>query len=440
MKKVTARICGLALLVLGALALSACSSACETAALQSRLVAHGGGAIAGYEGSNSLEALELAVANGFWRIEVDMVPTTDGEIVLNHEWHRTANRIPGAVNEPVSHAEFMEYRLFNKFTPMDLSMLIAFLRDHPEVRIITDTKDEDYAALYAIRERYPEYRDRFIPQAYSFDSVARIRALGFDDVIATIYMMSYQLIHSPGDVSYLALAHEVYALGVPDWFITPEYVAELRTDYLKVFVHTVDTPERAMELFEMGIYGVYTGFLVVEGDPPHLVRTIRGLQEMRERIDTRVEGFTEEQRATLAEILVYELDMPVYVFRGEARSVRRGGVAAPFTLPFGEPDNGEVYLPVRQVFEFFGGVDFTWDRGDGSVTLIFGEDGAYHVIRLCDPGVVAYQNLTFVSATVIEDIFSARVLRIGAFAFVLPEEMDVAEDVLLELAELLFEC
>jgi len=218
------------------------------------LVAHAGGSIYGFEGTNSLEALEESAALGFRYIEVDFIPTSDGHIVLNHSWYHVSNRIPGVRNGIMTHAEFMSHRIDGRFTPMDLPMLIDFLRNNPGIRVITDTKDDDYAALYAIARDFPLHRHRFLPQAYCFNDVARLRALGFWQVIVTVYRSEWM--NYPERLGELAAEHNVYALAIPDFMA--EYVD---ASSARFFVHTIDCMERAYMLSQLGFYGIYTGHL-----------------------------------------------------------------------------------------------------------------------------------------------------------------------------------
>ncbi len=51
------------------------------------LIAHAGGVIDGYLGTNSLEALKESARLGYSIIEVDIMTTSDGKFVLNHDWN-----------------------------------------------------------------------------------------------------------------------------------------------------------------------------------------------------------------------------------------------------------------------------------------------------------------------------------------------------------------
>jgi len=381
-----------------------------SAPLPFRLVAHAGGAILGYEMSNSLEAMESAVANGFLFLELDMLPTTDGEIVMTHGWPLLPNRVPGAASVPVSHAEFMDYRLFNQFTPVDLPMLIAFLRANPRVRIITDTKDSDYAALYTIRNRFPAYRDRFIPQAYSFASVSRLRALGFRDIIVTLYMMPH--VPPPSELARMALAENIFALCIPDRLATPQFVAALRPEEVTIFIHTVDCPHRANQLFEMGVHGIYTGFLMPQGNA--LAVNVPDMGAATARVKGVYDALSEAQLPFPSRGLTYKINEPIYLFHGTPYPVRSSGVAAPFVF------NREVYLPLSHLIRFFSiEHTHTWHREDNSFSFRLSTQDFR--VQASDCGVLVYRDMFFVSERVIQSIFPVRILRLASYVLVLPE-------------------
>ena len=65
----------------------------RAAAEKPALIAHAGGAIYGFRLTNSLEALEEAYACGHRVLEVDLSLTSDGEIVLIHDWEEMALRL-----------------------------------------------------------------------------------------------------------------------------------------------------------------------------------------------------------------------------------------------------------------------------------------------------------------------------------------------------------
>ena len=102
-----------------------------------RLIAHAGGAIYGYRLTNSLEALDRAWEGGFRFIELDFERSSDGEIVLIHDWEAMAERLLGAEGQRRK-ADFLAADALAGLTLLDLAGLLDWLGAHPGCQIITD--------------------------------------------------------------------------------------------------------------------------------------------------------------------------------------------------------------------------------------------------------------------------------------------------------------
>ena len=405
-----------------------------------RLVAHAGGAIGGYAYSNALEALEASVAYGFTLIEIDFMPTADGEIVLTHVWQYAPNRIPGAGTHIMTHEEFMASRLFNRYTTMDLSMLITFLDQHPEVRIITDTKDgyDNYTALYAIAERYPNHRHRFIAQAYRFEHVPRIRALGFDDVIVTLYLHPPEFFDDPASIARLALEYEVYAVTIQEYGISREYAAKLFSGGTRFFAHTVNNPLRAEQLREMGFYGIYTIFLTYDAETSTLTNSRAPQAENQLTLLTEnMADLSDSQRDMLRESLLYRLETPVYIRHGGPEIVSHTGTTVTYpgflhgiASPIAHFRSGIIYLPLGNLLldSAYTWV-YTWDETLNTLTI------DTHTIT---DGFMLYRSSIFISQSVIEDIFPYQILRAGDYVLVAADYAEWSEYALLSLGQTVF--
>jgi len=404
---------------------------------QLTLVAHAGGAISGYVYSNSLEAFEESVVHNIQLLEVDFMPTSDGVIVLTHVWQGMPSRIPGAGTHIMSHDEFLSARLFNRYTTMDLSMLIDFLDEHPDVRIVTDTKDgyDNYTALYVIAEQYPAHLHRFIAQAYRFEHVPRLRALGFEDVIVTLYLMPAELRENPAEIQRLALEYEVYAITISEYGILPEFAAELGMEYIRYFAHTVNSYARAEELRQMGFYGIYTNHLVYDADAnlvparaPNPARQAAQLAENLPQLD-------ETQQEILAESLFYQLDTPVYIRHGEPHLVSYAGTTLPYpgfaqgvASPLVRFDTGVLYLPLSNILTE--SMTYTWNAQDNALTI-----GTLDIPE----GFLLYRNIMYLSQGVIEHLFSYHILLAGDYVLVAPVPAEWSEEDILTLGRIVFD-
>jgi len=397
------------------------------------LVAHAGGSVEGYAGSNSLEALRNSAALGFRYIELDMLPTTDGHIVMTHDWGHIFNRVPKAGTQALSYEEFMNRRVFNIFTPLDLSGLIQFLDEHEHVRIITDTKTSNYAALRAIASYYPYHKHRFIPQAYAFADIEYIRGLGFEDVILTAYMMPYHQKMRPAEIAAHSIEQGVWGVTIPDELVTPEYAAQLNLDRLRVFVHTIDSPERAAELLDMGFAGIYTGFLTYDQASGELVSSFAGLDARMSEIRSRISALNRnpQHRAIIASSIFYRLDHPVYVHNGQITAVKSNSVAAPFASHL----TGELYLPVHHFYRYTAG--HNWDRP--TMTLNLTISGTTTQIRPGDGHeLVLYRDMIYLPASTITSLFPFELVRDGSYAALVPNRLASQHPDILRIAAEIF--
>jgi len=395
------------------------------------LVAHAAAVIEGYAGSNSLEAMQNAAALGFSYIELDMITTSDGKIVLNHSWDSVSNRIPGVHSGIMTYEEFMGHRIFNQFTPVNLDMLIEFLRENPGPRIITDTKDTDYAALYAIAEFFPDYMYRFIPQVYQFDDAARIRALGFDDIILTVYMMG-RANQNPTRIHSYALENQLYGVAIPDTIATRSFTSQINIGEVRYFVHTIDDRARALELLDMGFYGIYTGFLAYISELSGFTRVPYPVPGISNRISQNFQSLSNEQQELTQSAIFYKINVPVYVHNGEVLPVWAWYlVGAPFISPL----TGQVYLVDRNFSRYVQERVFCPRERVLRVTIDgqthqAGGDNFYELF--------IYHNMLFISESVVERLYNLRVLRQGDYIVLVPLDCTRTQEKLFEVAGRLF--
>lgn len=222
-----------------------------------QLIAHAGGAIYGYRLTNSLEALNSAYENGFRYIELDMELTSDGQVVLIHDWESIANRMlfsPGIR----SLEEFLASETLADLTVLDLDMLLVWLEEHPDCTIITDVKNEDQlTVLNAIKDSAGDL-NRFIPQAYSFEEYDTVKALGFDRVILTLYRMTTD----PETIAAFAREKEPWAITMPEASISEDLLSAISGSGTAVYAHTINTLDFFEQWTDCGLTGIYTDYFI----------------------------------------------------------------------------------------------------------------------------------------------------------------------------------
>ena len=223
------------------------------------VISHAGGAIDGRTYSNSREALDANYAIGRRVFEIDFSLTADGRLALVHDWAHWQGVRPdeGEVDAPDEQA-FLSRDLPGGLSPMTLADLLAWLDDHPDALIVTDTKDDfpDFAEAFFSQAIDHE---RFVVQVYGFDDVGLVKSYAEDArSVLTIYKMSIDaddLIAGLRDV-------EVDALTMP-LKRTGEDLAGLRRALpaLPIYIHgrpqRINSAQLHFHLRDLGASGFY---------------------------------------------------------------------------------------------------------------------------------------------------------------------------------------
>lgn len=221
-------------------------------------IAHAGGRWNGMDYTNSQEALE---ANGgdFGLIEIDLAWTSDERLVCLHDWDAGFLAQDGALpGGPLPLVEFEARAKAAPYHPCTLASLADWLRGHEGVRVVLDLKAGALDAYDAIAGTYPDLLDRLVPQVYQPEDWARVRDMGYDDVIWTLYRYD-------GDTD--AVLGWLARMDLPGLVMPPERLeaglalrARAATGVL-TWVHTVNSRAELEAVLEAGAAEVFTDVL-----------------------------------------------------------------------------------------------------------------------------------------------------------------------------------
>jgi hypothetical protein len=134
---------------------------CGEKKYQEYFIAHAGGAIDGNNYTNCLEALNLSYSKGCKLFELDLVFTTDGKIVAQHD-------APG-----ITEKEFMNRPILGKYTPMNMEAINNWFKNHPDAILVTD-KIRDPQKVY---DEFL-FHDRVIMELFEWEAVDKAIELG----------------------------------------------------------------------------------------------------------------------------------------------------------------------------------------------------------------------------------------------------------------------
>ncbi len=236
------------------------------------VIAHALGTVDGRSETNSLEALQDSYERGFKVFETDFCLTSDGYLALRHDFEEDSYftfEQDMDDTKVMSKDEFLSTPIKGIYTPILLDDLIAFMNEHNDVHIVTDSKSSDketvveqFKKLKEIVEATgnPTLYDRIIVQLYSYDMLEYVESVHqFKNYILTLYQME--------DMSYGKVGRFCKAKGI-DVVTMPQESCSLKTseklhEYgLKVYTHTVNRIKTVDSLNAYhGIDGFYTDYI-----------------------------------------------------------------------------------------------------------------------------------------------------------------------------------
>lgn len=221
-----------------------------------------GGVYRSFLGSNSLEGLEQCADAGQWTVELDFNFTSDGFLACIHDW--MPEYIDGIAEWiPLPLEEFLASEIYWNFTPVSLAQVADFLREHEEMLIVTDIKDRFDEAAALIAETCPDLLNRFVIQIYQPEQYDTVRALGFEQIIYTLYQLDWEDKTDWRALGKFAKRHPLVGFTFSyELCEVPGFVDGMLKSGVPLYVHTVNGKEEQQKYFDMGITGVYTDDVV----------------------------------------------------------------------------------------------------------------------------------------------------------------------------------
>ncbi len=222
-------------------------------------IAHAGGGIDEHRYTNSKQAILHSLSRGYQLIEIDFVWTSDRHLVCLHDWFYSADIFfTEQLVEPPLREEFLSWESSGGYTQMDVGILADIMHDHPQMKLVTDIKDDNIEGLKYLAAHIADYKVRVIPQFYQPETYEEIRKLGYQNLIWTLYQ------YKGGTQQVLAEARNMNLLAITmnrQRVISglPKRLSELD---IPVYAHTINDPIELAELQEdYSVSEVYTDFL-----------------------------------------------------------------------------------------------------------------------------------------------------------------------------------
>jgi len=220
-----------------------------------RYIAHGGGKIDGNKYTNSKEALDLSYEKGFRLFELDIIKTEDGKLVAAHDWKHWAKITNYKGELPVLHDTFINQKIYNKYTPLNMDAINELFSNHKDAILVTDKINDPIE----FAEKFVD-KNRLMMELFDMDAVKK----GLDIGILSS-MPSHALLRNIDneDVkswSELGIKH----IAISRKFINgnEDLLAEFKKQGIKPYVFHINTTpgidEEYVTKYEMDyVYGLY---------------------------------------------------------------------------------------------------------------------------------------------------------------------------------------
>lgn len=235
------------------------------------LAAHAFGMVDGVDGLNCLEGFKAYYDAGVRVFEADLRMTSDGFVVLRHDWIGNLQDGVDQTHIPTLE-EFLSKPILGKYTPLSFRDLLLLMAQYPDICVITDTKFTDAepvtaqftAMLDEARKLGMTYLfDRMVIQIYSPEHFMIVDGLHhFPNYVYTLYQENFGKTEDAFRRKAV-FCEENGIMGIAlweDWW-DPSYLPIADWRHLKVFVHTVNSPSTARRMLRGGVDGIYSDIL-----------------------------------------------------------------------------------------------------------------------------------------------------------------------------------
>lgn len=228
------------------------------------LISHAGGGINGSAYMNSIEALNHNYQLGHRFFEIDFNWTSDNQLVAIHDWESTYQRLFESESSTIpTHKTFMSQKMRSNQSQLDLKKLDSWLANHQDAYIITDIKERSIEGLKSMVQQMSTAPNQIIPQMYHQKNYTQIKALGYNEIIFTLYATRLPYF----EIIDFVKNNQLFALTIHPTKKNYSTIVEGATKAgTFVYVHTFNTIAELKSFRQSGVDGIYTDFLYIDDD------------------------------------------------------------------------------------------------------------------------------------------------------------------------------
>lgn len=236
------------------------------------VIAHGMGAIGTLTTPNCLEGFLAQYEAGVRVFEADLRLTRDCQVVLRHDWWHADWQEDISWAKVPTREKFVSSPILGKYTPLSFRDLLLLMEEYPDICIITDTKftESDVftiqfdAMLADARELGLTYLfDRIVVQIYNTNMLSALNNIyHFPHYIYTLYQDDFNRTENAlRERAAFCAQWGIEGITMESSLWKSAYRDIAREYGVRVYVHTVNDRDKARQLLESGVDGVYSDTL-----------------------------------------------------------------------------------------------------------------------------------------------------------------------------------
>lgn len=145
------------------------------------VIAHAGGQVNGYVYTNSREALECSILQGYRYIEFDFMFTADSVLVAAHDW-KSFNERTGMAHKGDTAPVYNDFKMRcidGLFTPLSAAEINEVFENDTTICLVTDK----VSSPQVLGKYFPNLKRRMIVEAFSYNDYTALLEEGYSHVL-----------------------------------------------------------------------------------------------------------------------------------------------------------------------------------------------------------------------------------------------------------------
>lgn len=238
---------------------------------KNRIFAHALGGINGKTYTNSIDALKVNYSQGKRYFETDFALSSDGQVILTHDWEETTkNLIDWPQGYVPTYEEFKANKIYYKYEPSGALDLLKFMDEHSDMYLMSDIKYNDPGEITAIMQNvvelakangYEGVLDRFIVQFYFEQNYYDLKNIyPFKNWVYALYAEKNKDFEG---VTNFCLQNNISAVLMSyKWVKDPTILNTFQENGIKTYVYTLNNLTNIYEMLSYGVYGFISDYAV----------------------------------------------------------------------------------------------------------------------------------------------------------------------------------